>query len=94
MGAHVRNSQTHQTSVSLSVHYGALSLTTYICSYESHLVDTLYQFAPNPREPLSELEVFTGTILGKSGGMPNGRVQQYNMDMKAKADRDVQYIIE
>jgi len=26
--------------------------------------------------------------------MPNGRVRQYNIDMKAKADRDVQYIIE
>lgn len=63
-------------------------------AYESHLIDTLYQFAPNPRDPLSELEVFAGTILGKSGDMPNGRVRQYNMDMKAKADRDVQYIVE
>lgn len=54
----------------------------------------MYQFASNPREPLSEIEVFTGTILGKSGGMPSGRVRQYNMDMKAKADRDIQYIVE
>lgn len=49
---------------------------------------------PPYRHTLPELEVFAGTILGKSGGMPNGRVRQYNMDMKAKADRDVQYIIE
>jgi len=68
------------------------SLTIY--SYEESLVETRYQYGPTHREPLTELEVLTGTILGKTGGLHKGKVKEDNAAMKDKADRDVRYIID
>jgi hypothetical protein len=61
--------------------------------YEENLLDTMYLFADTPQEPLSELEVFTETILAKAGGN-SPRARQGAIDMKVKADKDVQYIID
>lgn len=63
-------------------------------SYEDHLIDAMYQFSPSANHPLSELEVFSGNILGKAGALPNKRVREYNMNMKEKFNRDVTYTID
>jgi len=67
-------------------------LTEY--RYEESLVETMYQYGPTFREPLTELEVLTRTILGKTGGLHKGKVKEDNADMKEKADRDVRYIVD
>lgn len=42
----------------------------------------LYDHSPHPIQPLSELEVFTGTILGKNGGLPSRRLRETSATMK------------
>ena len=42
----------------------------------------LYDHSTHPTNPLSELEVFTGTILGKNGGLPSRRVRETSATMK------------
>lgn len=62
-------------------------------TYEHGILDTINQFSPHPREPLSELEVFAGTILGRMGGNPNKRTRELAISMKTHFDSFVTYII-
>lgn len=62
-------------------------------SYEDALIDTMHHFSPHPRDPLSELEVFAGTILGRLGGVPNKRTRDLAVSMKDKFERDVAFHI-
>lgn len=63
-------------------------------SYEETLADTMYQYSLHPKYPISELEVFCGTILGKSGGLPGKRTRDSSMDMKEKFARDVAFTLD
>ncbi|KAK5017650.1 hypothetical protein LTR60_001847 [Cryomyces antarcticus] len=63
-------------------------------TYEANLEDTMYQFSLSAHSALSELEVFSGTILGKAGGAQNRRVREQNSAMKERFDRDVAYTVE
>ncbi|TKA65730.1 hypothetical protein B0A49_07514 [Cryomyces minteri] len=63
-------------------------------TYEANLEDTMYQFSLSAHSALSELEVFSGTILGKAGGAQNRRAREYNSAMKERFDRDVAYTVE
>jgi hypothetical protein len=39
----------------------------WTCSYEENLLNIMTAYSPHPHRTLSELEVFAGTILGKTG---------------------------
>ena len=54
----------------------------------------MYEYAPHPSHPLEELEVFTGTIIGKHGGTPTKRQRESSTGMKDKYERDVQFIVD
>jgi hypothetical protein len=69
-----------------------LTSTTFL-SYEMQLVDTIYQYSTHPVQLISELEVFVGTLLGKSGGVRTKRVRDMSMDMKEKFERDVAFTV-
>ena len=50
----------------------------------------MMQYSSHPLHPLSEIEVFSGNILGKNGA-PNKRQREFSKDMKEKHDGDVDY---
>lgn len=62
-------------------------------SYETQVVDTIYQYSTHPAQLISELEVFAGTLLGKNGGVRNKRLRDMSIDMKEKFDRDVAFTV-
>ena len=55
--------------------------------YNDGLADIMYQYSPHQRNPVSELEVFCGTILGREGSMPSKRTRERNIDMKDNFER-------
>jgi hypothetical protein len=61
-------------------------------SYEDCLADTMYQYGP-AAQPLSEVEVFAGAILGKNGGLPSKRQREASTEMKDKVERDVSFTV-
>ena len=62
--------------------------------YEDKLVDTAHAYTTDHTRPLSEIEVFSGIILGRKGGIPDRRTRDINIDMKDKFERDVRFINE
>lgn len=74
-------------------HYTALALEIKQ-TYEDKLIGTMFYYSSHPRQPLTELEVFAGVILGRAGGIPNKRTRETNVDMKGCFDRDVNYIVD
>lgn len=63
-----------------------------IFSYETNLIDTMHQYSTHPAHPVSEVEVFSGTILGKNGAQSK-RQRESSKTMKEKHDRDVEYTV-
>lgn len=53
----------------------------------------MYQFSLHPLQPLSEVEVFVGTVLGRSGGLPSRRLRDSAMSMKDKFNDDIAYTV-
>jgi hypothetical protein len=62
-------------------------------SYESHLLDTVHQFSVHPSQPVTETEVFVGTLLGRGNAVASRRAREANKDMKDKFDRDAAFIV-
>ncbi|KAF2086223.1 RNA-directed RNA polymerase [Saccharata proteae CBS 121410] len=62
-------------------------------TYESNLFDIMSDYSVHPKHPLKEVEVFCGTIIGKTGGQPK-HVRDAAMDMKDRFERDVTFTIE
>lgn len=62
--------------------------------YEQQLESIMYHYTAHHRDPLSELEVFSGNILGKDGGLSSRRVRQDNRGMKEEFNRQVYEIIQ
>jgi hypothetical protein len=52
----------------------------------------MYQYGP-AAQPLSEVEVFAGAILGKNGGLPSKRQREASTEMKDKVERDVSFTV-
>lgn len=55
-------------------------------------MDTMFSYSTHPNQPLSEVEVFCGTILGTNGAQSK-RQKEYSASMKEKHERDVSYTI-
>ena len=52
------------------------------------------QYSTHPSRPLTETEVFSGSILGKTGGAQSKRQRESSVTMKEKYERDVTYIVQ
>jgi len=56
-------------------------------------MDTMSDFSPSPLRRLNEVEVFVGTIIGKTG-MPNKRQRESSTGMRDQFDRSVTFIVD
>ncbi|OCL01938.1 RdRP-domain-containing protein [Glonium stellatum] len=63
-------------------------------AYESNLLETMDQYSIHHAHPLRELEVFSGSILGKSIGAQNRRIREMTAEMKDRFERDVTFIVD
>ncbi|KAL9130783.1 MAG: hypothetical protein Q9217_001131 [Psora testacea] len=61
-------------------------------NYEENLIDTMLQFSTHRNHFITEIEVFSGSILGKNGAQSK-RQRESSVNMKDKHDRDVAYIV-
>jgi hypothetical protein len=60
--------------------------------YANKELQTMYQYGPSS-QPLSEVEVFAGSVLGKNGGLPSRRQREASTEMKDKVERDISFIV-
>ncbi|KAG9237482.1 rna-dependent rna polymeras-like protein [Amylocarpus encephaloides] len=60
--------------------------------YEGCLFVIMTEYSGHPSRPLSELEVFTGNILGKTG-VPTRRQHELSKTMKEKFNEDMAFIV-
>ncbi|KAG9562824.1 RNA-directed RNA polymerase, partial [Aureobasidium melanogenum] len=61
--------------------------------YEQVLLQSLYQFASSPRHPLTETEIFSGTILGRDGGKQSRRVRETTQAMREQLEEVITFTI-
>ena len=61
-------------------------------SYEENLIETMLQYSTHRPHLLSEVEVFSGSILGKNGAQSK-RQREASAEMKEKHDRDVAWTV-
>ena len=52
----------------------------------------MFQYSAHPTHFISEIEVFSGNILGKNGTQSK-RQREFSKTMKEKHDRDVEYTV-
>lgn len=52
----------------------------------------MFQYSTHPAHFVSEIEVFSGNILGKNGGQSK-RQREFSKTMKEKHDRDMEYTV-
>ena len=60
-------------------------------SYEENLINIMFDYASQPHHPVSEVEVYCGTIIGKNGAQSK-RQRDSSTTMKERFERDVDYI--
>lgn len=60
--------------------------------YEDCLYGIMTEYSQHPSRPLSELEAFTGNILGKTG-VPNKHQRELSKTMKEKFEEDTTFIV-
>lgn len=56
-------------------------------------MDTMTTYGSNHHDYVTELEVFSGNILGNSKGAQSRKQRETSVTMKDKFDRDVAYIV-
>ncbi|KAI4717300.1 RNA-directed RNA polymerase [Aureobasidium sp. EXF-10727] len=61
--------------------------------YEQILLQSLYQFASSPRHPLTETEIFSGTILGRDGSKQSKRVRETTQAMREQLEEVLTFTI-
>ncbi|XPS68550.1 RNA-directed RNA polymerase [Ascochyta lentis] len=57
--------------------------------YEINMVDIMYSMRPHRGQPLTELEVFSGNILGKKERASTRYIREANKEVQERFDRDV-----
>lgn len=60
--------------------------------YESNMIDIMYSLRPHRGAPLTELEVFSGSILGKKDRSSTRAIREANKEVQERFDRDVSAI--
>jgi len=53
------------------------------------MIDIMYSMRPHRGQPLTELEVFSGNILGKHDRKPSKHMREANKEVQERFDRDV-----
>ncbi|KAK5135005.1 hypothetical protein LTR08_005665 [Meristemomyces frigidus] len=61
--------------------------------YEESLVDLAYQYSPIVRSPLSEMEIFAGSILGRQGGAQGKQLRELSQTLRERYGKVVEYAI-
>lgn len=62
-----------------------------VLRYETAMADFMWQFSDNPRRPLTEVEVFCGSVLNKRGSQTR-RQRDSSIKMKEEVDRLMSWI--
>lgn len=75
------------------IHFHCATTTDWLNSYEDSLVDILYHYAPVAHLPISEHEVFAGTILGRQGGAQGKPLRELSKTMRERFEAVVEYTI-
>jgi hypothetical protein len=60
--------------------------------YEDCFQSIASEYSPQPSRPLSELEVFVGNILGKTGAQSK-KQHELSVSMKERFNEDLEYIV-
>lgn len=69
-----------------------LALARYIkTDYEDSLTDIMHDFEPSPHNPLTETEVFAGSILGRQGGVQGKPLRELSKTMRERFGTVVEY---
>lgn len=61
-------------------------------SYEQNLNETMFEFSAHPTHFISEVEVFSGIIIGKHGAQSK-RQREFSVSMKEEHERNVEYTV-
>lgn len=62
--------------------------------YETNMLDIMYSLRPHRGEPLKELEVFSGNILGKKEKASTKAVREANIEVQERFNRDMRSIVD
>ncbi|PSN62624.1 rna-dependent rna polymeras-like protein [Corynespora cassiicola Philippines] len=57
-------------------------------AYEENMLDIMYSMRPHRGKPLTELEVFSGNILGKKEKASTRHIREANMEVRERFNRD------
>jgi len=74
----------------IHVHHQALAKEIR-SAYEDSLLDILYHYEPAANIPLSEREVFAGSILGRQGGSQGKPLRELSKTMRERFETVVEY---
>lgn len=61
--------------------------------YESALQQVLHEYAPSPRHPITEPELFAGTILGRAGGASTKRLREITSTMRDRFEEILDFTV-
>ncbi|KAI9685260.1 MAG: hypothetical protein M1822_004633 [Bathelium mastoideum] len=61
--------------------------------YEENLINLMWEYSTHPHLPLTEIEVVTGVVFGRSEGAQNKKLREACMEMKEQYSRDVEFTI-
>ncbi|KAF2849275.1 rna-dependent rna polymeras-like protein [Plenodomus tracheiphilus IPT5] len=61
--------------------------------YEDNMLEIMDTLRPTRGQPLTELEVFSGNILGKKERAPSRHIREANLEVQERFNRDVSAII-
>ncbi|KAL1800749.1 hypothetical protein ACET3X_001091 [Alternaria dauci] len=62
-------------------------------AYEENLLEIMDTLRPTRGEPLTELEVFSGNILGKKERAPSRYIREANLEVQERFNRDVSNMV-
>ena len=65
-----------------------------VIRYEYNLSYSMHNYSPNPSQTISEVEVFTGVLLGKTIGRQNKMIREHTKAMREDFNRHVTHTIE
>jgi hypothetical protein len=64
-----------------------------VLRYEHNMAESMYSASPSLQQPVSEIEVFSGQIIG-SNGFQSKKSREYMMGMREEFDRHVAHTVD
>jgi hypothetical protein len=62
-------------------------------TFENSIADIAYEFEPSVHSPLSEAEIFSGTILGRQGGAQGKSLRELDKNMSLRFGTVMEYAV-